>query len=452
MNEKHRDLKILIVDDDPGICEILGDFVSEVGFTPLIAHGMAKALSILEESALEVVMIISDVNMPGGDGIELRTATLKKYRDIPCALLSGEVTRDQALRGMELKIAAFLTKPPRYEVLSELILKETEHRLNQIRGRQTMEKNFLNESAELLEEFEKLALALESVNTDSNAINTLYRFIQTIKSGSIVLEDPVLYRFAHNFGDFIAYYKNNPITTETVSVFLRGHDILKEMILSVQTKDGRKFIFEELAKEIPEPKSIVSATPDSAVQEVTKKVNDLVVSASTVEGLMNLSRELRNLSIAIQNGISQLFKVPLTSTLQTLPPILLELARPLEKDIKLSIHGEDLCVDALIKNALDESLLHLLRNCIDHGIEPSHERLGKGKSAQGQIWIDCAEENGSVVVKVSDDGRGVEHSDNLERMSIVRAAMERLNGRVEVSTIRDKGSTITLHLPAPKRA
>lgn len=176
-----------------------------------------------------------------------------------------------------------------------------------------------------------------------------------------------------------------------------------------------------------------------------------MVRATSLEGLINLSRELQNLSNTIQNTLSQLFKVPLATTLQTLPPIMLELAQPLEKDIKLSIQGEDLCVDALIKNALDESLIHLLRNCIDYGIEPSQERGHKGKNPQGQIWIDCSEQSGSVMIKVSDDGRGVEHSDSVERMNLVRASIERLSGRVDVSTIRDKGSTVTLHLPTPKR-
>ena len=79
------------------------------------------------------------------------------------------------------------------------------------------------------------------------------------------------------------------------------------------------------------------------------------------------------------------------------------------RDALLEIVGDDLRVDAAVLGPLSEALLHLLRNCVDHGIEPPLERLDAGKPAQGTIRVVFAGLGSGVTITISDDGRGLDH-------------------------------------------
>jgi chemotaxis protein histidine kinase CheA/CheY-like chemotaxis protein len=79
------------------------------------------------------------------------------------------------------------------------------------------------------------------------------------------------------------------------------------------------------------------------------------------------------------------------------------------RDVALEIAGDDLRVDAAVLAPLSEALLHLLRNCVDHGIEAPQERLAVGKPAQGTIRVAFASLGSGVVITISDDGRGLDH-------------------------------------------
>jgi chemotaxis protein histidine kinase CheA len=80
----------------------------------------------------------------------------------------------------------------------------------------------------------------------------------------------------------------------------------------------------------------------------------------------------------------------------------------LGKQVQLAITGDDLRVDAAVLGPLSDALLHLLRNSVDHGIEPAEERMAQGKPAAGQLRLSFEGAGGGVVVKLADDGRGLD--------------------------------------------
>jgi chemotaxis protein histidine kinase CheA/ActR/RegA family two-component response regulator len=80
----------------------------------------------------------------------------------------------------------------------------------------------------------------------------------------------------------------------------------------------------------------------------------------------------------------------------------------LGKQAQLTITGDDLRVDAAVLGPLSDALLHLLRNSVDHGIEPAEERMAQGKPAAGQLRLSFEGAGGGVVVKLADDGRGLD--------------------------------------------
>lgn len=94
-----------------------------------------------------------------------------------------------------------------------------------------------------------------------------------------------------------------------------------------------------------------------------------------------------------------------------------DVSEQLQKTIHLDIRGADTEVDKLIIDRLADPLMHLVRNAIDHGIEPADERRQAGKSAQGRVRLVARQESGMVVIEVSDDGRGLDW-DQIRRRAV----------------------------------
>ncbi len=85
-----------------------------------------------------------------------------------------------------------------------------------------------------------------------------------------------------------------------------------------------------------------------------------------------------------------------------------DLATSMDKEVLVELEGEDVGVDKAVNEALKDPLLHLVRNAIDHGLEPPQERAAAGKPAPGRLTIRASHENGRVQVEVADDGKGID--------------------------------------------
>ena len=85
-----------------------------------------------------------------------------------------------------------------------------------------------------------------------------------------------------------------------------------------------------------------------------------------------------------------------------------KLARELNKDIELVLRGEDTELDKMLVEEISDPLMHIIRNAIDHGIESPTERLAAGKDAKGRVTLTAYQQGNSVVIDVSDDGRGID--------------------------------------------
>lgn len=118
-------------------------------------------------------------------------------------------------------------------------------------------------------------------------------------------------------------------------------------------------------------------------------------------GMDNAVRELRRRALDIRT-------TSVRRVLQRLPRTAADLARELGKRVKVELHGEEVEVDRAILDHLDDPLLHLVRNAVDHGIEPPEERERKGKPPVGIIRLSAAQRSGRLHVTVEEDGRGID--------------------------------------------
>jgi len=138
-----------------------------------------------------------------------------------------------------------------------------------------------------------------------------------------------------------------------------------------------------------------------------------------LDHLTNDCNHLQIITDDLQNGIRSARMLPIATLFDLFPRMVRDLAHSKSKDIVLEVEGQEAEVDRQTLELMKDPLTHLLRNAVDHGIEPPEERLAAGKPRHGTIRL-CAEQRGNnLVLTVSDDGRGI----NLD--AVRRAAMER---------------------------
>ncbi|MBC5782443.1 chemotaxis protein CheA [Ramlibacter sp. USB13] len=141
--------------------------------------------------------------------------------------------------------------------------------------------------------------------------------------------------------------------------------------------------------------------------------NDGRYAANT--GLADLSRHTRNL----QEAVLAIRMLPISNVFQRFPRVVHELAARLGKKVELKMFGEATELDRGLIEKISDPLTHLVRNAIDHGLEPPDVRLAAGKPAVGTVTLRASQRGGNIVIEVSDDGRG------LDRDKILAAARRR---------------------------
>jgi len=109
----------------------------------------------------------------------------------------------------------------------------------------------------------------------------------------------------------------------------------------------------------------------------------------------------------LQDLVMKVRMIPLDRIFSRLPRMMRDLGGELEKDINFVIKGQETELDRTVVDELGESIIHLLRNSVDHGIETREERKRLGKSAEGNVTVTAYQEGNKAVIKVEDDGAGI---------------------------------------------
>ena len=123
-----------------------------------------------------------------------------------------------------------------------------------------------------------------------------------------------------------------------------------------------------------------------------------------VEAVTSLDRTVSDLQVAVMKLRMQ----PIKKIFSKFPRLVRDLARKLNKKVQLIIEGEDTELDRSILDKLEDPLIHLVRNALDHGIEPPEERIAKGKPEVGTVRLFAYHEGDHIIVGIQDDGRGID--------------------------------------------
>ncbi len=133
------------------------------------------------------------------------------------------------------------------------------------------------------------------------------------------------------------------------------------------------------------------------------------LSRDAYDNFMKSARQLRKLTDDLQDISMSLRMVPISGVFQKMSRIVRDMKQKLNKDVRLTLIGEDTEIDKTIVDSIQDPIMHMVRNAMDHGIEddPS-ERIALGKNPQGEIILSATHTSSEVVISISDDGKGMD--------------------------------------------
>lgn len=169
---------------------------------------------------------------------------------------------------------------------------------------------------------------------------------------------------------------------------------------TLKVDNGRIDRLMELSGELVVAKNAMPYLAQMAVRDFGAKV--LASRIMESYGLMNRLVE------ELQSSVLQVRMLPVGTVFQRFPRLVRDTSRKLDKQVRLVLEGEGTEADKNVIEILSEPLIHLVRNSLDHGMEPAAERLAAGKEAVGEIRLVARQESDRVVIEVRDDGRGVD--------------------------------------------
>lgn len=221
----------------------------------------------------------------------------------------------------------------------------------------------------------------------------------------------------------------------------------------------------------------------SQLQESARELTDNNTSLQrNLAQVSRITKELQHTSMALR-------MIPVKSTFQKMERLARDLARDCGKKVVFAVEGEDTELDRTVVEEINDPLVHMVRNSLDHGLEPAPERVKLGKPEVGHVQLKAYHQGSNIVLELSDDGRGIDPAkvfakavrqglvsehENLSReetlelifapgfstaekvtsisgrgvgMDVVRRNIEKLRGKIEIDSEVGKGSRFRIVLP-----
>jgi two-component system, chemotaxis family, sensor kinase CheA len=410
-------------------------------------------------------------------------------------------------------------------------------------GMDDLLREFLTETNESLDRVDAELVRFEQEPNNRDILGNIFRLVHTIKGTCGFLALPRLEALAHAAETLMGRFRDGmPVTAEAVTLILATIDRIKSILDEIEAHQqepagGDGDLIDHLGCLI----RLENATPQPAPREKCEKLerpekpdkgpserpddehgdrianHSIRVNVETLDHLMTTVSELvltrnqlleivrrhedsdfkvplqqlSNVTAELQEGVMKTRMQPIGSAWQKLPRIVRDLCAELGKDIELKMHGAETELDRHVLELVKDPLTHLVRNCADHGIETTAERVAAGKLARGMIRLGACHQGGHIIIEIADDGRGldiarirakaVENGLGSEAeiaakseteicnlifapgfstaacvtsisgrgvgMDVVRSNIEEIGGTVDVKSVAGAGTTFTIKIP-----
>ena len=400
---------------------------------------------------------------------------------------------------------------------------------------------FLDESEEGLCRMEEALVALETRPDDEETLQTIFRVTHTIKGNASSLGFPRLAAFAHNIEDTLQRLRDRtiPVSGRLITLLLQAVDALRQMVPEVVAgNDENQPGNEELLRVLSGAGTLVPEegerpAPERAfekrrqrpwgrrkedIQAWKDRGRTLRVTIEKLDRILNLTGEIAiargrlrqmleeqvgktgedvleahfeadRLYMELQELVMKARMVPMGPMFRQYVRTVRDMAAATGKSVRLHLEGGEVEVDTRVIEHLRDPLTHMIRNAVDHGIEPPHVRTAREKDPCGRVALRAFHEAGSIVIQVADDGAGLDRERIVERarslgivaepeklpdadiyalifeagfstaetvtdlsgrgvgMDVVRRNVDALRGSVAVDSRPGEGTTITIRLP-----
>ena len=392
--------------------------------------------------------------------------------------------------------------------------------------RERLLATFAEEVGEILTEMEQTLVGLEE-HPDDERLRAIFRGAHTLKGAASALGFDGMADLSHVLEDVLEALleRRLPVADEQVTLLLEVVDRLREMLEALrggqeETPSGPEALLERLrafgatAREREAlPRGVVQEAEPEEVPAGGRRGRTLrvdvekldriailtgelaiargrlaqVLRTGTKEQALEVHLEADRLHEELREEVMRLRMVPVGPLFRQHLRTVRDLSRQERKWTRLVLEGEDVEVDTALVEGLREPLLHLVRNAVDHGLELPEERKAAGKEPCGTLVLRAFHEPGSLVVQLSDDGRGLRYErlkrkalalglepermtvEELEElvflpglstadkvtevsgrgvgMDVVRRSVEALRGQVTLRSGEGQGTTVTLRVP-----
>jgi two-component system, chemotaxis family, sensor kinase CheA len=385
---------------------------------------------------------------------------------------------------------------------------------------------FREESGELLANLERILIALGEAPPNQEQLRELFRAAHTLKGNALSLGFAAAAELAHAMED--AFAKGDSVGA-AVPALLEAVDALRALAAaepSATLGDAQRALVTRLREGSPTVR--IAATnqvtlhgvarpvmpeeetdrrtrsvrvPVEKLDELMRLVGEVVVARELMKDLLlreDTPRSRRLLSLhydadrfydQLQERVIETRLVPVGTLFEQQARVVFDVARAVSKRVRLSTEGADTEVDLAVIEQLRDPILHVVRNAVDHGIEPEDARRACGKPEEGHIRLSAHREGSSIIVEVSDDGKGIDRARVLEKaralgvvpqgavlddaealdlifapglstaaslteisgrgvgMDVVRRNVMALGGSVTVTSQKDVGTTLRIRVP-----
>ena len=490
---------LLLLENDPHSSEILDDMfraahslkgmAGTMGFEELahFTHQMESVLDLLRTGELEASDRVINVLFSSVDTLEIlleqtiNDEPISSFQDIVSALQrlgdpQAETTETKPLGTKDVSVVLD-------EFNRETIKQGLEQGYNAYQVLITLRPNTLLKSVRVYTIFQ----ALEEVGT----------IIQCNPSAQDLEEE----RFDNQFALIILTHES----AKEIQAIVEGISEIEQVQVSKPDDVTRQESASALEVEPRIQSRLRTRRTDKFVRVETDRldklinlVGELVISRTQVMEIMkqledseqkNAAAQLDRVTTELQYAAMNLRMVPIKQVFDRFPRMVRDLAKASQKEINLEIYGEETELDRGIVNQIGDPLVHLIRNSIDHGIEPRAERIAKGKPEVGTIRLGARHEGSHILIEIEDDGQGldvekirqkavtqglvssdakitIDEAANLlfhpgfstadavtdlsgrgVGMDAVKAAVESLSGTVDVQSQTDQYMRVTIKLP-----
>lgn len=349
--------------------------------------------------------------------------------------------------------------------------------------------NLLGEKAKSLESF----FDMENVKTldqfagDENAIKRVSAILLTPQTQEEIAEN-FEFLFDHEYAIMVVAPAITPIVEDT------------PVIIVEQTKKLEKSVSKTPSESTTSSKSTIRIDT-LKLDELFDSVGELVIAQNFIaqneeirsiedESICRAIETLSKITKKIQDRVMSLRMVAIRDTFDKMKRVVRDTSKKTAKEVHLVVQGEETEIDKTMIDSLSDPLIHIIRNAIDHGLESdSAERIRLGKSAEGTVTLRAFHKSGSIVISVSDDGRGINKEKVLQKaiergvitgdenltdsqifglimqpgfstadtisdlsgrgvgLDVVKTSIEKLRGKIEIDSKEGEGTTLSMILP-----